>query len=83
MCSLRQACEADAFLHRPGVAFDYALPQAWWDDFLEKMAVAPTWIVWLYEPNDVWGRPYGVCDAAKSLVSVYLREVERARVPAR
>lgn len=72
MCeTLRDAVAQEPALHADGATFDYALPQAWWDDFHKRLGVVPVWIVWYYPKNSIFGEAYGVGDAAKALVATY------------
>jgi hypothetical protein len=72
MCTtLSEAVAHEPLLHEEGATFDYAIPQAWWEEFRTVMGVSPVWIVWYYPPRNTWGYPYGVGVAAKALLEAY------------
>ena len=50
-----------------GVAYDFAVPQPWFDEVCEMAGMRPDGVVWLYDrlgklgpPSGTFGRPYAI-----------------------
>ena len=55
-----------------GATWDYALPQSWFDDFMDRTGINPaSYFVWLYREGSAIGEPFPISPVGMALHEIY------------
>lgn len=62
---------------RPGLTYDYAVPQSWFDEYMNQHNGERPNAVWAYPKDSIFGSPLFINDLLEEWKVMVLAEVER------